>query len=108
MTDRIPLDAMTSDTLDALYDQLDAAEETETQRQLATAREALASATVRAARAEAALSEVLALLAPVAVSGRIAFYQATEHPITPDDYQRWRAALASEQPAVHGPNWPGP
>lgn len=58
MTDRIPLDAMTSDQLDALYEQLEAAEATEAQRQLATAREALASATTRAARAEAAIARV--------------------------------------------------
>ncbi|MFG3276205.1 hypothetical protein [Streptomyces luteogriseus] len=52
MTDRIRLDDLTSDQLDALYELLDAAEESEAQRQLATAREALASATTRAARAE--------------------------------------------------------
>lgn len=52
MTDRIPLDDMTSDALDALYERLEAAEDTETQRQLATARKAFASATSRAARAE--------------------------------------------------------
>lgn len=61
MTDRISLDAMTSDALDALYEQLEAAEQAESQRQLATAREALASATTRAARAEAALTRVQAL-----------------------------------------------
>lgn len=58
MTDRIPLDHLTSDALDALYEQLEAAEETESQRQLAVAREALASVTTRAARAEAALARV--------------------------------------------------
>lgn len=58
MTDRIPLDHLTSDQLDALYERLEAAEQTETQRQLATAREALASATTRAARAEVALDRV--------------------------------------------------
>ncbi|MFF7837589.1 hypothetical protein ACFZC6_01945 [Streptomyces ossamyceticus] len=58
MTDRIPLDHLTSDALDALYEELEAAEQTESQRQLATAREALASATTRAARAEAALARV--------------------------------------------------
>ncbi|MEV7793383.1 hypothetical protein AB0O68_15530 [Streptomyces sp. NPDC087512] len=61
MTDRIPLDNLTSDALDALYEQLDAAEAGEAQRQLATAREALASATTRAARAEAALARVRAV-----------------------------------------------
>lgn len=61
MTDRIPLDHLTSDALDALYEQLEAAEQTESERQLATAREALASATTRAARAEAALARVQAL-----------------------------------------------
>ncbi|MET9012297.1 hypothetical protein ABZX74_15465 [Streptomyces olivaceoviridis] len=58
MTDRIPLDHLTSDALDALYEQLEAAEATETQRQLAVAREALASATTRAARADAAIARV--------------------------------------------------
>ncbi|MFJ9012301.1 hypothetical protein [Streptomyces canus] len=61
MTDRPTLDQITSDQLDALYEQLEAAEETETQRQLATAREAFASATTRAARAEAALARIEAL-----------------------------------------------
>jgi hypothetical protein len=64
VTDRIPLDHLTSDALDALYEQLEAAEETESQRQLATAREALASATIRAARAEAAIARVRALHQP--------------------------------------------
>lgn len=99
MTIRHTVDTITSDALDALYEQLEAAEESETQRQLATAREALTSATTRAARAEAALREVLDLLAPVVISGRTAFYQATEHPVAPDDYQRWRVALDGEQPA---------
>ncbi len=61
MTDRIPLDDLTSDQLDALYERVEAAEETESQRQLATAREALASATTRAARAEAAIARVTAV-----------------------------------------------
>jgi hypothetical protein len=60
VTDRIRLDDLTSDALDALYEQLEAAEQTESQRQLATAREALASATTRAARAEAAIARVRA------------------------------------------------
>ncbi|MFD5709513.1 hypothetical protein ACFWHW_03810 [Streptomyces pharetrae] len=58
MNDRHTVDTITSDALDALYEQLEAAEESETQRQLATAREALASAIVRAARAEATLGRV--------------------------------------------------
>ena len=61
MTDRIPLDHLTSDALDALYERLEAAEETESQRQLAVAREAFASATVRAARAAAAIARVRTL-----------------------------------------------
>ncbi|UOB09111.1 hypothetical protein MQE23_08600 [Streptomyces sp. HP-A2021] len=61
MTDRIRLDDLTSDQLDQLYERLEAAEETESQRQLATAREALASATTRAARAEAAIARVRAV-----------------------------------------------
>lgn len=56
MTDRHTVDTITSDALDALYEQLEAAEATETQRQLAVAREALASATLRAARAEAEIA----------------------------------------------------
>ncbi|MFE0845308.1 hypothetical protein [Streptomyces rochei] len=58
MTDRIPLDSLTSDALEALYEQLDAAEAGEAQCQLATAREALASATTRGARAEAAIARL--------------------------------------------------
>ena len=61
MTDRIPLDHLTSDALDALYEQLEAAEESETQRQLANARDAFASATVRAARAEKELAGLRAV-----------------------------------------------
>jgi thioesterase domain-containing protein len=61
VTDRIPLDQLTSDALDALYERLEAAEDSESQRQLATAREALASATTRAARGEAAIARVRAL-----------------------------------------------
>src|SRR5690606_4306437 len=55
MTRRHTVDTITSDALDALYDQLEAAEAGEAQRQLATARKAMASATTRAARAETAL-----------------------------------------------------
>ncbi|MFI1728212.1 hypothetical protein ACH40E_03020 [Streptomyces acidicola] len=58
MTDRIRLDDLTSDQLDALYERLEAAEDTESQQQLATARNALALATTRAARAEAALARI--------------------------------------------------
>lgn len=61
MTSRHTVDSITSDALDALYEQLDAAEAGEAQRQLATAREALASATTRAARAEAAVARVRAV-----------------------------------------------
>jgi hypothetical protein len=52
MNDRHTVDSLTSDALDALYERLEAAEDTESQRQLAAAREALASATIRATRAE--------------------------------------------------------
>ncbi|WP_069769768.1 hypothetical protein [Streptomyces sp. LUP30] len=58
---RHTVNTITSDALDALYEQLEAAEDSEAQRQLATAREALASAATRAARAEhelAALRQV--------------------------------------------------
>ncbi|MFI5473172.1 hypothetical protein ACIA6D_23395 [Streptomyces cacaoi] len=58
---RHTVNTITSDALDALYEQLEAAEDSESQRQLATAREALASAATRAARAEhelAALRQV--------------------------------------------------
>lgn len=54
---RIALDDLTSDALDALYDRLEAAESTEQARQLDTCREAFASATSRAARAEARVRE---------------------------------------------------
>ncbi|MFL3869207.1 hypothetical protein LT966_21650 [Streptomyces griseobrunneus] len=61
--DRIPLDDLTSDALDALYDQLEAAESTELARQLDTCRDAFASATSRAARAEARVRELEAQVA---------------------------------------------
>ena len=64
MNDRHTADTITDDALDALYEQLDAAEESEAQQQLATAREAFAAATTRAARAEAALNRVRALHQP--------------------------------------------
>jgi hypothetical protein len=64
VTDRHTVNTITSNALDALYEQLEAAQETESQRQLATAREALASATTRAARAEAALASARALHRP--------------------------------------------
>ncbi|MEW2070051.1 hypothetical protein [Streptomyces sp. NPDC007346] len=47
---RIPLDDLTSDALDALYEQLEAAESTELARQLDTCREAHASAIARVAQ----------------------------------------------------------
>jgi DNA repair exonuclease SbcCD ATPase subunit len=61
MTDRHTVNTITSDALDALYEQLEAAENSEAQRQLATAREAFASATSRAARAEADLAALRAV-----------------------------------------------
>src|SRR5688500_11960606 len=67
-----------------------------------------AAAIQRAEHAEAALREVLALLGPVTVSGRTAFYQATKHPIHPDDMDRWRAALDEPGPAAGGCSAPGP
>ncbi|MDN3244123.1 hypothetical protein [Streptomyces sp. ZSW22] len=98
MTIRHTVDSITSDALDALYEQLDAAEAGEPQRQLATAREALASATTRAARAEAAIARVRAALPP---------YTAPVHGDTSRGIQigwdRARdavlAALDGEQPA---------
>jgi hypothetical protein len=61
MSDRHTADTITDDALDALYEQLDAAEASEAQQQLATVREAFAAATTRAARAQAALDRVRAL-----------------------------------------------
>lgn len=61
MTDRHTADTITSDALDALYESLDAAQETELSRQLRTADAAFASATVRAAKAEAAVARVRAV-----------------------------------------------
>ncbi|MBP2581881.1 acyl-CoA reductase-like NAD-dependent aldehyde dehydrogenase [Streptomyces sp. PvR006] len=49
---RHTVDSITSDALGALYEQLDAAQQTELARQLATCDKAFASATLRAARAE--------------------------------------------------------
>jgi hypothetical protein len=58
MTSRHTVESITSDALNALYEQLEAAQETELARQLAACDKAFASATVRAARAEAELSRV--------------------------------------------------
>ncbi|WP_210637184.1 hypothetical protein [Streptomyces sp. GESEQ-13] len=89
-------DTITDDALDALYEQLDAAEESEAQQQLATAREAFATATTRAARAEAALARVRAV---------------PDHPLTqpaPPDHEQvgyvkgWMAASAAYLAALDG------
>lgn len=61
MTDRHTVNTITSDALDALYESLEAAQDTELHRQLRTADAAFASATVRAAQLEAQLAEVRAL-----------------------------------------------
>ena len=90
MSDRIPLDHLTSDALDALYERLDAAEETESQRQLATAREALASATVRAARAEAAVARVRALHSNH--NGICGWCKGPDDPHTSGDFEYWPCA----------------
>lgn len=58
MTDRHTVDTITSDALDALYESLEAAQDTQLYRQLQQADEAFASATVRAAKAEAAADRV--------------------------------------------------
>lgn len=63
MADRHTVETITSDALNALYEQLAVAEETESQRQLAAAREAVASATIRAASAEASLERMVERLA---------------------------------------------
>lgn len=70
MTDRIRLDDLTSDQYDAPCERLEAAEGTESQRQLAVAREALASATVRAARAEEISRSQLDLIERIARRAR--------------------------------------
>lgn len=49
MNDRHTVDSITSDALDALYETIDAAQDTELHRQLQTADRAFASASVRAA-----------------------------------------------------------
>jgi septal ring factor EnvC (AmiA/AmiB activator) len=61
---RHTVDTITDDALDALYEQLAAAEETELARQLRSADAAFASATFRAAKAEAAVARVRALHTP--------------------------------------------
>ncbi|WP_331756332.1 hypothetical protein OHA04_45475 (plasmid) [Streptomyces sp. NBC_01590] len=58
MTQRISLANFTNDQLDALYERLEAAEETELARQLTTCDEAFASATFRAAKAESRVAEL--------------------------------------------------
>lgn len=94
MTDRIRLDDLTSDQLDQLYDRLDAAEAEA--RAWAAAESADAAAGSYAGRVEelqATLREVLTLFAPISLNGMVAFYQATDHPIHPADYDRWTNAL---------------
>lgn len=60
-----------------------------------------ARAVQRAEQLAAALREVLALITPALVNGQYAFYQATDHPIAPEDYRRWCAALdGTEQPTT--------
>lgn len=59
--ERHTVDTITSDALDALYEQLEAAQQTELARQLATCDKAFASATLRAARAEAAVATFAAI-----------------------------------------------
>jgi hypothetical protein len=61
MADRHTVDSITSDALDALYESLEAAQDAELYRQLRTADAAFASASVRAAKAEAALARIAAL-----------------------------------------------
>ncbi|MFE0699143.1 hypothetical protein [Streptomyces sp. NPDC058872] len=65
--ERHTVDTITSDALDALYEQLEAAQQTELARQLATCDKAFASATLRAAqsgaRAKRAEAELTALKA---------------------------------------------
>lgn len=90
MNDRHTVDSITSDALDALYASLEAAHDTELYRQLRTADAAFASASVRAARAEAALARVQAL--------------AEEHPAGIDT-ALIHEALA-EQPTRTTPNNP--
>jgi hypothetical protein len=52
----------------------------------------------------ATLREVLSLITPALVNGKYAFYQASDQPIAPQDYQRWHAALqppaAEDKPAA--------
>jgi hypothetical protein len=57
VTDRHTVNTITSDALDALYESLEAAQDTELHRQLRTADAAFASATVRAAQLAAQLAE---------------------------------------------------
>jgi len=105
---RLTVDTITSDQLDALYERLEAAEQTESQRQLATAREALASATTRAARAEAAIARVRAVPRLPHTSqqtgdlGR-AYTRGWESVISAID-----AALDEPGPAAGGCSAPGP
>ncbi|MFB7007869.1 MULTISPECIES: hypothetical protein [unclassified Streptomyces] len=128
MSERHTVNSITSDALDALYEQLEAAQQTELARQLATCDKAFASATVRAAKAEAtidrvraeldALSGAVRGLGPLALAGRrdaVALIRAAldEQPTTerqtdgdvvadhlPIAYANALAALNEQQPTT--------
>jgi len=67
---RHTVDTITSDALDALYEMLDATQETELARQLATADKAFYSAHLRAARNGAALARAQRALASTILQAR--------------------------------------
>jgi hypothetical protein len=104
MTERIPLDDMTSDQLDQLHADLDRYEEV-----LAELNDTLVHRAKHSAHTETVLREVLALFTPLATmrdTGTVMAYSSDEvvdaHRMT-----RWRAALDApkEQP---GPAVPAP
>jgi len=57
----------------------------------------------RAEQAAAAPRETLRLLSPVQIAGAVAFYQATKHPVSPGDYDRWTAAIEGAVPSEDSP-----
>lgn len=90
--ERHTVDTITSDALDALYEQLEAAQQTELARQLATCDKAFASATLRAARAEAAIERVRQLATRLE--------EFAENALKTDDRQLYAALAADLRTAI--------
>ncbi|WP_217235433.1 hypothetical protein [Streptomyces sp. AC555_RSS877] len=102
MTDRHTVDSITSDALDALYESLEAAQDTELYRQLRGADAAFASASIRAARAEAAIARVRALCSPEQNTDALGYLRRSQDVLAALDQPA--PGLAATQ-ATDGPAW---